>query len=224
MSRWYVLFLLSLANCSHPAPKVVASVAPVAAVADERCTEEDTSGCMDRCSKGDGDACYLLGYVLRGRQEYGAAFDLFLRGCKAGQACACTAVGVAAMSGQGVTRNPDLAFHALETACALKCENGCFAVGLAYEGGLGVEHDAAKAAQFYERSCTLGAAHGCRVFGAALLFGAGVTPDRARGIAMLQRGCDGGDEQACSMLKHVPPWIPGTDDSCSGESGSGTSF
>ena len=147
------------------------------------------------CERGDGGACFAAGWIgVADLQAAGAKPPAhpFMRGCRAGDAASCNALGVARFPPAAV------AVEALVSACALGYAPGCHHLGVAEEMRGEVESDE-RAVAAYARGCSLKWAASCTRLGMMRRQGH-VTPGASSARTSLKKGCDGGDADGCYEL------------------------
>jgi len=118
------------------------------------------------CLLGQGDACFQVGLLFYfGREAYprdrARAATAFARGCDAGDARACSALGRSLALADGVARAPERAAIVLAKACKFGEGLGCSTLGLLSERGDGVPRDVARARALYRDGCIAGDIYGC---------------------------------------------------------------
>lgn len=149
----------------------------------------------DACRRGDGDACYAVGWIgRRDLTQAGARPPMhpFARGCRSGHAPSCNAAGIEAFP-------PTQAGMAqLESACELGYAPGCHHLGVAKEVQSAVESTEAAVAH-YSRACGLGWMAACTRLGMLRREGH-VTPGAMSARSAFEKACGGGDASGCFQL------------------------
>ena len=121
------------------------------------------------------------------------------RACDAGDAAACTQLGVIYNRGTGVARDLTAATFYYERGCTGGDLPGCNNLGTIYQyGAMGLRGDRSKAASLYERACNGGHLEGCANLGTLYLDEPGASAQqRARGRELLRKACAAGLAKAC---------------------------
>jgi TPR repeat protein len=153
------------------------------------------------CLLGQGDACFQVGLLFYfGRESYprdrARAAAAFARGCDAGDARACGALGRSLAFGDGVARATDRAAVTLAKACKYGDGLGCSTLGLLAERGDGVARDPSRARVLYRAGCSAGDVYGC--LHADMLAASGAS--RARRYAAWTAACARGEGRACAFV------------------------
>ena len=94
---------------------------------------------------------------------------------------ACLRLGHMLAQGEGVARDPELAFEAFTTGCRDNHRDSCVEAGRASAAGQGVARDDNAAMSFFGKACRLKATEGCE--------------------ALCRMQCDAGQPYACDRLK-----------------------
>jgi serine/threonine-protein kinase len=167
------------ARQSSPVPVPPAAVAPAASPAAAVGATDAASAASAACGRGEPRGC-------------GDA-------CEAGDAAACTQLGVLYNRGAGVARDLTAASLYYDRGCAGGDLAGCNNLGTIYQhGAVGLRGDRSKAASLYERACSGGHHEGCANLGLLYLGDPGAsTQQRTRGRTLLQQACAAGVERAC---------------------------
>ncbi|MCC6557887.1 MAG: sel1 repeat family protein [Polyangiaceae bacterium] len=153
------------------------------------------------CTRGDGDACLVLGLALDGPgaapAEREVAAEIFLRGCEAGSADACAQAAVKLQ--QGVAGPPDLPLVRVlfERACDAGHRPACADLGGMLWSGVGGPRDGARGRRLLEVGCGAGFAPSCTHLGLMFQEGEVVEQDFGRAAALLDKGCAGAVAIAC---------------------------
>jgi uncharacterized protein len=154
------------------------------------------------CLLGQGDACLQVGlFFYFGREGYpkdrARAAAAFARGCDAGDARACSALGRSLAFADGVPRSPERAAAVLARACTFGEGLGCSTLGLLSERGDGVTRDVAKARALYRDGCVAGDIYGCLH---ADMLGSDVASRSTRRYARWSAECSHGSAGACAFI------------------------
>jgi len=119
------------------------------------CANSELATCLQRCRKGDVDACYWLAHTLeQADPQDPAAQALYQRACSLGEPSGCT--NRAASLFLGKTKDAGIRTCAARTfakTCELDDRWGCTMLGNALHEGLGVEQDDDGALRALERGC-----------------------------------------------------------------------
>ena len=158
------------------------------------------------CLRGNGDACAVLGIDFH-KGEAGIGHDdarsahYFDLGCRQGQASACSWLGRAYASGNGVSKDLARAAELFDVACRRADNAGCAALGASVEyGDAGGAPDMTRAADLYARGCSLSLAYACIRGDMLGEYRRGVPHDPARAAAQWTSQCDHADGPACAFL------------------------
>ena len=152
------------------------------------------------CAERAGDACAFV--WLDPKADDAQVVAAYERGCEAGSALACNALGVARVAGgPGRAANPVLARETFERACnggeLAACNNAAFVLG----GYPATVRRGPRGAVVYKLRCSGGIQVGCAGFGEKLEVlpkGTPVKPQDA--VAMLDKACSSGLTTACVNL------------------------
>lgn len=146
-----------------------------------------------------GKSCFKYGnYKLIGKgctEDKPEAFNYYRKGCDAGCAQSCFAVGLMLTSADaipGVARDNRLGMEFLDKACTMGNAEGCyFASGQLIAGNRpGVPRDMRKAFGYTERACELGNMYACSNLSLMYAKGEGVTKDEEKARAYRQKVLD----------------------------------
>ena len=138
----------------------------------------DTQELQSECGRGDGFACWVLGYRYntgRGgvREDVFRARELYTKACDLGNSMGCSSLGSMHMLGEGVRQDTLKAIVFFTKACdSANTEYtnvpgiaaGCFNLGIAYERGDGVRQSSSRAKQLYGKACDLRNEDGCKAY------------------------------------------------------------
>lgn len=154
------------------------------------------------CLLGQGDACFQVGLLFYfGREAYpldrARAAAAFARGCDAGDARACGALGRSLAFADGVPRSPERAAAALAKACKLGEGLGCSTLGLLSERGDGIARDVVKARALYRDGCIAGDIYGCLH---ADMLASDVASGSSHRHARWTAACSRGNPAACAFV------------------------
>lgn len=124
-------------------------------------------------------------------------------GCRAGDAAACSVLGVTYELGLGHDQDISLARGLYFKACTAKNERGCV-----NSANLEIAQHRSPAAVAHARemlwlACEAGEPSGCASMGAQLAKGDGVPRDLEQAGRMFAKGCDGGSAAACYGLAEL---------------------
>ena len=122
------------------------------------------------------------------------------KGCEAGSAADCHALGVMHLSGGDLPRDDGRAAELFRKACNRGNADGCVSLGHLLGRGWGSAKDAARAVELVGNACNRGNAAHCVNLGRLYQVGRGVTKDDARAAELYRKGCDGGDREGCFEL------------------------
>lgn len=117
------------------------------------------------CEKGDGDACYALGFAYKGSSDVAEnapqAREFMKRACELGQGDACVSVARMFGTGYGGEQSEEFALAALDHGCELKHAESCHSIGHRFiSNGPGKNHwDAAYNA--FTLACSFGSEEAC---------------------------------------------------------------
>ena len=122
------------------------------------------------CDLGNGEACFLGGWVADGASPYVAG------------------------------RDTETALRLYEAACADGYGAGCTNAAILHSEGLAVPRDEARAARLHLRACALESHGGCGDAGGRLVNGWGIARDTRAGARLLAQACDRSNAYACMQL------------------------
>jgi TPR repeat protein len=150
------------------------------------------------CEAGDGASCARAGAITT---NLGQAFDFDKKACDLGDAQGCARLAIAYEQGIGTSKDPALAVHAADIACARKVMPACKTSGVALLTGAGAPRDVIAGVDHLDKACTSGESFpACTALGAALVEGRYVPKDLARGHHLLRLSCFKNDAPACLAL------------------------
>ena len=159
-------------------------------VAVHTCKASDVQDCSAQCDKNDVVSCALLGAHYASANDAAKAGPPLKKACDAGEAHACTNLGVLAEGGGSRDAGTAALF---QKGCA-----GGDAIGCRHYGATLAGKDDGKAFAAYQKACEGGDPAGCGLLGTAYANGAGVARDPAKGADYKRRACDGGDARSCA--------------------------
>lgn len=185
---------------------------------ETRCTQGNKRAChnlstlyQDRCNKGVGPACALLGDMLM-TGERGVPTDeakavyFYEQACNNRHPRACGMVAVAYEDGRGgLTPAPAKAMQVREAACTLGDGPSCVDAAARYVDGRGVTRNAARAATLLESGCARDHPQSCGVLAFMLHRGQGIAPDLGRARTFYEKACRLGLQPACAQRKALSP-------------------
>ena len=93
--------------------------------------------------------------------HYKLSSKLYKRACKLNDGNACYNLANAFSTGQGITKNLNLAAKYFYKACDLNIAQGCTSIGFAYAYGNGVAVNHHKAILLFKKACKLGDIYSC---------------------------------------------------------------
>ncbi len=143
---------------------------------------------------------FNLGVDAYEAKQYEKAVTHYLAACDAKMAEACYMAAAIHSQGQGVSANPDKAFHFLRLACDGGHAAACFNVAVFYMRGEGVKADGREAFRHFNRACDLNDADGCFNVGMAYENHVGVTYqefDKEKMRTAFLKACDLKHGEAC---------------------------
>ena len=161
------------------------------------------------CDGNDALACINLGDLIIPEEaenlasdhaRYKQAYAYYVKGCGLDDGKACTRMGYALDTGQGVKQDDKAAFAAYSKSCANDFAVGCYNVGVFYRDGRGARKSMADAMRYYDMACTKGDSDGCATMGAAYMEGSTVTKDVLKGASYLDKACTLEDTDSCNEL------------------------
>ena len=147
--------------------------------------------------------CTRLGYR---HQTGGGAANLELaavyyrQGCAAGDARACTNLGVMFENGQGVYGDEVKAAELYDDGCEGGDSLGCTYLGFMYQGGRGVPASPVKAYEMFRLGCEASHSVACTHLGISYETGKGVKVDYGRAGRFYSQGCAGHHAPGCRRL------------------------
>lgn len=116
--------------------------------------------------------------------------------CEAGDARACSILGVMYERGTGRMQRPDMAASLYRRACRGGNLPSCVHLGHLMESGRGARRDVAAAESTYELACHGGEAEGCAALGRLLL----QRGELRRGVVASRRACRDGAGDGCYSM------------------------
>ena len=127
-----------------------------------------------------------------------------IKGCEAGSAADCHALGLMHMSGGDLPGDDGRAVELFGNACNRGNAAGCVNLGRLYRKGRGVTKDDARAAELYRKGCDGGERGGCFGLADAYAEGRGVPRDDTRAEELFRKLCESGkrEEESCIRLWH----------------------
>ncbi len=140
------------------------------------------------------------------------AFSQFGAACAAGEASACSALGVMFELGRATPRDPMRAARLYQAACSARNVAGCVNLGLAHLHGTGVPADTARAQRLLGWGCERKHPMACRELGAMYLHGAGVAANVGVAASYYQAACRLGDGEGCVRLGVIAESAPSLGD------------
>lgn len=118
--------------------------------------------------------------------------------CDGGDAPACTALGAAYLTGDGVPVDRFRASQLFRKGCDGDHAHGCMFLAEAHRKGEGAGADQGLAADLYTKACELGDGLACRSVGDLYILGNQYGTDGRTAGLWYQMGCELGDGQACT--------------------------
>jgi TPR repeat protein len=116
--------------------------------------------------------------------------------CNGMDARSCTELARIYDDGDGIPRDPALAFKALEKGCSWGGKWECSAMAARIKSGDGVPKDEARALKLREGYCAEGDAYSCWSVAESVL-----KDNRAEATRLLRKACSGGVRSACTKLR-----------------------
>lgn len=113
------------------------------------------------CPGGTMKGCFDAAMEAEWKGEIARATELYTRTCDAGVAPACNVLGLFAMEGRGVSKDPARAYSLYLRACDGGEVAGCFNAGVCHRTGLCAEKSDAQATKFLRRACDGGDTDAC---------------------------------------------------------------
>ncbi len=203
-----LLSVTALVACTKPAPPPP-PVASSECVADElgelRMQKEPYTGCarqaascVDRCVKGDADACMTHSHTLaeQGAREESALY--LARACQHGLAIACTSYGAdVVLAGTPTAKDTACARRLFGAACTVHEPRGCALEGKLMADAVTTPAERATVRAHLEHLCTELPGFTCRIYAYALERGqlGDHTPEDV--AELMRRACQGRDVGAC---------------------------
>lgn len=133
----------------RPVPRAVCLLGVAVLLVASACT---VRGAPERCSREDPSCYSSLASRVRSANP-GRAAELYGRGCEAGDARACTSLGVMLFGDEGIPRDHPAAAHLFEKACDAGDGMGCGWLGMVYQHGIEWSRDFQRAADNYQKAC-----------------------------------------------------------------------
>lgn len=124
------------------------------------------------------------------------------KGCDAGVASDCYALGARYLRGEQVSRDSARAAQLFEKACVGGDAKGCLNIAVLRENGEGIAKDLAGAAAAYQKACDAKIGLACYGLGSLYDLGGGVGKDSSRALKLWEGACDGGNGPSCRALGH----------------------
>ena len=165
------------------------------------------------CTRGNGEACYRLGFTYLVGREFGVAEDdsraaeLLNKACDEGYAYGCMRLGVMYEEGYGFAKDISRAAalysqeaELLSKACEAGDTSNCYEAGSKYDGGHLIATDYPRAAALYMKACDAKSAEGCDKLAEKYTRGEGVIQDDSRANTLYAKSCNLGDWSGCSDL------------------------
>lgn len=154
----------------------------------------DTQACVEHALRRGGDQATLP-----------MARDTFRADCEAGDAAACSQLGVMYEKGLGVEQSTERARDLYSGACDEANTAGCVNYGMLLADGQSLARSDSgsrlrpmdHAVRLFATACRQGDARGCGELGRVYLVRMG---DVARSVPMLRQACDGGQGASCFLL------------------------
>lgn len=124
-------------------------------------------------------------------------------GCRAGEAAACSALGVVYELGLGREQDKGMARGLYLKACTANNQRGCVNAANLDIAANASEGMVAHAREMLFSACEAGEPSGCTAIGTHLAKGEGVPQDLEKAGRMFAKGCDGGSAEACYGLAEL---------------------
>ncbi len=147
--------------------------------------------------------CTRLGYRHQthgGDENLELAAVYYRQGCAAGDARACTNLGVMFENGQGVYGDEVKAAELYDDGCEGGDSLGCTYLGFMYQGGRGVPESPVKAYEMFRLGCEAAHSVACTHLGISYETGKGVKVDYGRAGRFYSQGCAGHHAPGCRRL------------------------
>jgi len=154
---------------------------------------------------GDPDAEYAYGLLFHDgsaglKQDFGTAFNWFLRAAAQGDAEATNMVGYMHDSGEGMPEDPKEAFRWYRKAAEKGYDISEYNIGVMYQSGRGVDKDPAEAARWYRKAADQGDADSQAALGYLYEQGLGLKADIAQAIHWYRKAARQGSSRALNNL------------------------
>ena len=156
-NREEALRLLDLACTAELAPACSAAGALTLEASPVRAQTYFTTA----CGLNDGEGCYNLAQLLRGKAQARAAFRAYKKACRLKVPAGCNWCGLMAAKGEGVKAQPARAVAWMVEACEGGFPEGCFNAAVAHVKGRGVTRDHQRAGKLFTQACEGGVTEAC---------------------------------------------------------------
>jgi TPR repeat protein len=120
--------------------------------------------------------------------------------CDAGDASACTSLGFAYDTANGVALDPTRAAGLYQRGCDGGNMRGCYNLAISFARGEGVVQDRARAVTLYQHACDRNLGDACTNLGLLYEEGKGVAQSMVRAVEFYRRGCEQGSAGGCTDL------------------------
>ncbi len=155
--------------------------------------------------KGDPAAEYAYGLIFHDgsagqKQDFGTAFNWFLRAAAQGDAEAINMVGYMHDSGEGMPEDPKEAYRWYRKAAEKGYDISEYNLGVMYQSGRGVDKDPAEAARWYRKAADQGDADSEAALGYLYEQGLGLKSDIAEAVHWYREAARQGSSRALNNL------------------------
>jgi TPR repeat protein/S1-C subfamily serine protease len=155
--------------------------------------------------KGDPAAEYAYGLLFHDgsaglKQDFGTAFNWFLRAAAQGDAEAINMVGYMHDAGEGMPEDPKEAYHWYRKAAEKGYDISEYNLGVMFQSGRGVDKDPAEAARWYRKAADQGDADSEAALGYLYEQGLGLKADIALAIRWYRQAARQGSSRALNNL------------------------
>ena len=149
------------------------------------------------CTRGDAEACVILGQFQLSVGDHKSAMQQFAASCGDGFQDGCFRQGLLWMDERTSLYDAARGVERMQRLCEADHGDACTMLAVAYLEGTVLAFDAEASFEHFARGCDLGAAAGCRLTALAYEGGVGVKKSRRKSKKYLKRACALGHTESC---------------------------
>ncbi len=164
---------------------------------------KDVRGSVELAKKGcqieDASSCEALGSAQAEARSMSEAVAAWTKACGMGRQDACTAIGAAFYTADGVGQDYSKAANFLGRGCKGGNQDACSTLGIMFLGNAGLVRDFPMALRLFKQACNGDSASGCSNYGYMVEQGKSVPRSAAEAARYYEKACKLNDG-ACTLL------------------------